>query len=131
MRSLDEITRDLAAAQDELLAVDPSDPGAAEDIRVRQAGLREEASRFASLLGDSRSTQSIRLELAALGDQLDGLRKQRIDLIKQSSSGQGTAPHMLPEATLNRKLMAAGGSEKIESRIVQLMEILERRGEAS
>ena len=129
MRSLDEITRDLAAAQDELLAVDSSDLIAADAIRVRQARLREEASRFARLLEDSGSTEAIRRELAARRDQLNKLRKQKIDLIKQSSAGSGTAPDALPEATLNRKLMAANGGDQIESRIIELMGILERRGE--
>lgn len=131
MRSLEEITRDLAAAQDELLAVDASDLVGANAIRVRQAGLREEASRFASQLEDRRSTEVIRLELSEHRAQLTALHKQRIDLVKQSTAGTGTAPDALPEATLNRKLMAANGGEQIESRIMRLMEILDSRGEQS
>ena len=117
MRTLEEITRDLAAAQDEMLAADEHDFAARAVIRVRQAELRLEAKRFGKLLGDPRTTEEIRRELRIRRDQYDHLSKQKIDLIKQTSSGQGTAPDAIPEATLNRALMAANGGPELVVRI--------------
>ena len=129
MRTLEEITRDLAAAQDAMLAADENDFAARDVIRVRQAELRLEAKRFGKLLGDPRKTEEIRRELRIRRDQYDQLSKQRIDLIKQSGAGQGTAPDAIPEATLNRALMAANGGPELVQRIAHLTQLLEERGE--
>ena len=127
MRTLDEITRELADLQDELLAADPSDLTSLSEIRSRQAELRAEAQRFSELLDDPRSTAEIRRELDQHRDRLKALRNQQIDLVKQSSAGSGTARDALPEATLNRKLKDASGAADIERRIAQLEQALEDR----
>ena len=62
-------------------------------------------------------------------DQYEHLSKQKIDLIKQSATGQGTAPDAIPEATLNRALMAANGGPELVARIAHLTQLLEERGE--
>ena len=128
--SIDEITRDLAAVQDELLAIDPDDFAALDPLRTRQAALRAEAKGFAPRLKDPRSTREIELELKTREAQYKKLDKERIDLIKQSSSGSGTAPDAIPEATLNRKLMKANGAEDIQKRIAHLKRLLETRAQS-
>ena len=131
MRPLDDITRDLAAVQDALIAADDSDNVAMGELRLRQSVLREEARGYSDDLVDTRPTAHIRSELRARQDQRDKLAKHRIDLIKQSSSGSGTAPDAIPEATLNRKLMSAHDVAGIESRIAHLNQLLEKRGESA
>ena len=130
MRSLDEIIRDLAAVQDALITVDESDATRLGELRLRQTALREEARGYSDDLVDTRPAVQIRAELRAHQAKRDGLAKHRIDLIKQSSSGSGTAPDALPEATLNRKLMAAHDVAGIEARIAHLSTLLEQRGES-
>ena len=130
MRSLDEITRDLAEVQDQLLATARTDHATRSSLRTRQGALRVEARRFAGELADPRSTAEIKLELKVRRGQIDAVAKERIDLVKQSSTFTGTAPDAIPEATLNRKLMAALGAGKIEARIAHLEQLLEKRGES-
>ncbi len=129
VRALDEITRELVQVQDDLLATDPHDQQTLGLLRERQLSLRTEARQYASQLVDPRSTVEIKLELTARRDQLTRLRKQRIDLVKQSSAGSGTSMDALPEASLNRKLMKAHGAADIRARIAHLEQLLERRNQ--
>ena len=128
MRSIDDITRDLAAIQDELLGADESDLAAIAEIKRRQAALRDEAAQFAGQLSDAAPTEALKRELAAHRENLLRLRRQRIDLVKQAGTGVGTSPDAIPEGTLNRKLMDAQGAREIETRIAELEALLERRG---
>ncbi len=127
MRSLDDITRDLARIQDELLALDDGDDTARSEIKARQDTLREEARRFADQLDSSTATSHIVAELKERRAQLKRLIGSRIDLVKQSSSGSGTIPDALPENTLNKTLMSALGAAELEERIAYLENLLEQR----
>lgn len=127
MRSLDEITRDLAAVQDEILASD--DPEQKLVLLDRQVALRAEARTFASQLGDARPSDEIRRELAERRRQLSDLMKGKIDLFKQSSAASGMAPSRLPEKQLNERMLDARGAPDLEKRIAELEQTLTERGE--
>lgn len=126
MTELDRVLRELARVQEELLALPDDAFAARHDLRQRQDQLRAEATRLRSDLPDTRPRREIEAELRALEKRLDGIRRQRIDLVSQAGAGSETGElGNLGGVAINRGIEEAQGAGEIRARMARLRARLE------
>lgn len=125
-----EITRELAAIQDRLLAL-PDDAFAERvELRARRDELRRLARSGDNPMDANRPTDELLDELAGLRVRMRGIERQRIDLVKQAGSGGATTAEMgnLGGVRINRAIDEAHGLDAIKARIGVIKGILADRG---
>lgn len=130
MTDLDDLTRELASIQDQLLAL-PADAYAERySLEKRRDQLRSDAATFRDDLDGDRPDADLLRELKALRGQLSALEGQRIDLVVQSGGGSasGTGSDGLGGFALNQAVDQAQGLDKVRARISHVVQQLERRG---
>ena len=129
MQDLDEVNRELLEVIDALNNT-PSDQFAARHaLRTRQDELRELAAGFRVDADEQRSTQELRIELAARESQLNAIYGSGLDLVTQSGGGSRTGGSYTSagEAGINSQIREASGGGEVTARIHRLREILAAR----
>lgn len=129
-QDLDAVNRELAEVVDALNATPTDDFAARHALRTRQDELRELAAGFRVDADEQRSTEDLRIELAAREAQLDAIYKSGLDLVTQSGGGSATGGSYTSagEAGINQKIRGASGAGEVQARIARLQEILADRG---
>lgn len=123
-----DIARQLAAVQDELIAL-PNDAFAQRwELRKRQDELREEARSFAYAPDEDKFDEDLLTELRALRERMKSIERQRIDLVTQAGSGGISNMGNLGGVKLNSAMDAASGLPKIKARIGAIKGVLMDRG---
>ena len=122
MPDITQLLAELADVHDRLIAL-PSDAFAERhELRTRQDELREEAAGFQQHRDEGRSRSELEAELAALRGQLEGIRRQRIDPVRQAGGGPGGGGEMgnLGALAINQSIEQAQGGPGIQARIAQI-----------
>lgn len=129
MSELDAINRELAEVVDALNATPADDFARRHELRKRQDELREEAARFRVDADESRPTEDLARELAALEAQRERIIESGIDLVTQAGGGSRTGGSYVSagEIALNRGVKEAAGLRDIETRIAKLRRLLDLR----
>ena len=126
MGDITELLAELADLHDRLIAL-PADAFAERhELRSRQDALRERAAEFQQHRDAGRSRTELELELSALDGQLEAIRSQRIDPVKQAGGGpHGGEMGNLGAVALNQRMREAQGVPGIQSRMAQIRARLE------
>ncbi len=116
---IDQLVADLAAVQDQLLATASDDFARRYELNKRQDALREQVASFDPDAGRSRA--EMEAEVAALRAQVDAIRKERIDVVKQAGGGSGRAEMgNLGGVAINQQIEQAQGVPQLLGRIGRL-----------
>jgi hypothetical protein len=127
--SFDETLEDLLAVTRQLHDLGEDDPGR-HDLVVRRAALREQMEQYRGLEESGRSVADLRRELAAVNAAIEGIKDERIDLVKQAGGGGAGEFGNWGAFTLNQSIEAARGIDGLRVRRRQLEHELRRRGAA-
>ena len=129
---LDAIRLELAEIQDKLLEL-PRDAFAERvELRDRQAELRDAIAGQYADRDERRSDTDLLRELESLRKRRKEIVRNRINLVGQSSGGEGGGPGAgsIGIGNLNRQMDEAQGGGDIEARIMRIESILTDRGVA-
>ncbi|MDJ0790992.1 MAG: hypothetical protein QNJ71_03760 [Acidimicrobiia bacterium] len=130
MSRSDDITRELADIQKQLLDL-PDDAFAERyELQRRQDELRAEIRGDSAAMYKDRSDESLLDELAALRGQMKAIEDQRIDLVSQAGSGGASTGEMgnLGGVQINKGIDDAHGLSDIKNRIGIIKNELDARG---
>lgn len=128
-KDLDRLRAELAEIQEQLLEL-PRDAFAERyELRVRQDRLRDEAAGFHQNRDEHRPSAELVAELAQLRNRHRQVIRSRINLVGQSSGGEGAGPGAGAQGAdgINRGIAAAQGAAEIEARIARIESILSDR----
>ncbi len=125
-----DLTRQLAAIQEQLLALDEDAFAERWDLRRKQDGLRKEAKRFAYAMYEDVFDDELLTQLFSLRARMKAIENQRIDLVSQSgSAGAGMSDLRSHNALkMNMTMDAAAGLPQIKERIGAIKGVLIDRG---
>ena len=126
---LDQLRRELVEIQEQLLEL-PRDAFAKRyELRVRQDELRDQVASFQPDRDEDRPTDQLLAELASLRSRYRQIVRNRINLVGQSSGGEGGGPGAgsYGIGDVNRGIAAAQGAVEIEDRIARIESILSDR----
>jgi hypothetical protein len=131
VKDLDAVNRELAEVVDALNNTPSDDFAARHALRTRQDELRELAAGFRVDADEQRSTEDLRIELAARESQINAIYGSGIDMVTQAGGGSGTGGSYTSaaEGGINRQVRDASGAGEVQARIARLREILADRGE--
>ena len=130
MSRSDDITRELADIQKQLLDL-PDDAFAERyELQRRQDELRAEVRGDSAAMYKDRSDESLLDELAALRGQMKAIEGHRIDLVSQAGSGGVSTGEMgnLGGVQINKGIDDAHGLPDIKNRIGIIKNELDARG---
>lgn len=128
MDDVSNLVQQLAALQDRMLALDPSDLAGKFALEKERDALRSRAAEFASRVESDRPVAEIERELAALQAQVESINKSKIDMVMQSGGGSnaGAGADGMGGVKLNQQIGAAGGLDRLKVRIAHLEALLKR-----
>jgi len=131
VHDLDAINRELARVVDALNATPSDDLAARHALQTRQDELRELAARFRVDADEQRSTEDLRIELAARQSQIDAIYGSGIDMVTQAGGGSGTGGSYTSaaEGGVNKQVRDALDAPKVMARMARLREILADRNQ--
>lgn len=119
-RSIDDVLRELAVVQDELLAVPPDDFGRRAELLTRQDALRSEAAAARTAVPDDLSADQLERQIEHLEAEI--LRhldtRPAASAGAQTGMGGGIDPYFLQE--MNQKAAAAFGLEVKQAELQRL-----------
>ncbi len=130
MSTLEEVNRNPARVQDELLALGDNDFADKYRLQTLRDDLRSRAAAFRVDYDLERSDEALLQELAARRAQVDAIHKNTMDYVTQAgagSSGGSTYDHG-GKSGINHDIADAQGIGEINARISRLETILDERG---
>jgi hypothetical protein len=131
MRSLDDITRDLAQVTDELLALPADDFGGRYELLTRQDQLRREADRFQADFDEQRPAAEISSELAEVRKRRDAaIAHNTVRVMASGPGGTGGAAAAVSASMVRLSMQAKASSpiDALNARVAHLDAVLAARG---
>ena len=127
MDDREDLTRELADIQDELLGLADDDFAAKFHLHRRRDEVRDRLRGLAADLDDKRSDEELIRELAAQRAQLEALESQQINMTSQSLAGMQGGTFSASERAIADRLTASLGIDDVHRRIAHLKRRLDGR----